>query len=171
DAEAGRGHLLDLVVAADRSDLVEVGVFTALTRVGTGPDLVHGYREGGVCLRRQSAQGHRGCDKPLTDLDSWLHLVQRDGRGRRPCLQQVAQVLWWAPRRERDPALILLRVARLGSPLGGSHGKRVVGVKLAGFPEANPTVVGQPVLACLRSLFRLPGLTVPLAKPRLQVCT
>src|SRR5215472_8464413 len=60
DAEAGRGHLLDLVVATDPSDLVEVGVLTALTRVGTGPDLVHGYREGGVCLRRQSAQGHRG---------------------------------------------------------------------------------------------------------------
>ena len=60
DAEARRGHLLDLVVPARPFHHVEVGIFTALAGVRPGADPVHGDREGLVRLRREGAERHRG---------------------------------------------------------------------------------------------------------------
>ena len=54
-------------------------VFTALTRVGAGSNLVHGQTDGLVCLFRQRTETHGSSHKMLHDVLDGLHLVDADG--------------------------------------------------------------------------------------------
>ena len=90
DAEAGRGHLLDLGVGGAVVPLLRLA---ALAGVAAGADLVEGQGDGLVGLAAQGAVAHGRPLEPLEDLGHRLHLVEGDAA---VCgvaeVQQAAQV-------------------------------------------------------------------------------
>jgi glutamate synthase domain-containing protein 1 len=117
DAEATRGDLLDLRVAARP----EAGrILAALARVRAGAEVVERLRDRLVRLRRQRAERHAAAREAAHDLLGRLDLVERDRRGVYR-LEQVAQLDRVAAVHERGERAIAVARRRGGRRRRGSR--------------------------------------------------
>ncbi|MNI29076.1 hypothetical protein D3C73_828810 [compost metagenome] len=160
DAEAARGHLLDLAALVGA---IARRVFATFAGIAAAAEAVHRNRQRLMCLGRERTEADRCGIEAREQLAGRCDVVQGCRRRRRHQLQQIAQRRGRACMHGIAVLLPRTRVTAARRALQGGHHVRVVHVVFAAVHILQQA-------ADIHALLRIPGLRAQFACIGIQAC-